>query len=363
MKARGFNFGAGPAAIPEEILKEAQVALWNWDNTGMSILEVGHRTPAFMDMLAETESLCRQILNIPQTYAVLFLGGAARTQFANIPLNLLNKGNKAAYVVSGTWSEMAYQEACHLVSDAVYCIASSKAEGFVMGPIHQTDIQSDTQYLYYTPNETIVGFTYQPPQEWSTIPWVADMTSCLFSEPIDIENYDLIFAGAQKNIANAGLTLVIVRRDKLEYQPESPLPLMQDYRVQDQHQSLYATPPTFNCYLMNLMMKWIIKQGGVDALQKYNQAKAQMLYQFLDDSNIYRTFVKEPYRSILNVSFTTDSAEKDQWISQQCEKLGLYSLKGHRFLGGLRASLYNSMPIEGVEKLIETLKQLALGSH
>jgi phosphoserine aminotransferase len=359
MQQRGYNFGAGPAMLPEEILKEAQLALWNWHQTGMSILEIGHRTELFMDLMAETESLCRQILNIPEHYAVLFIGGSARAQFGNIPLNILQKDERAGYISTGMWSDMSYQEAKRLCPNEVYELATGASSKFVKAPIIQQQIEAKTKYLYFTSNETIVGFRFMPDATYPDIPWVSDMTSSLFSEPLEIEKYGLIFAGAQKNIANAGLVVAIVRRDWLQRTPHMNLPSMQDYRTYDKYQSLYATPPTFNCYLMNLMMKWIIKQGGVGALYQTNLKKAQLLYDFLDESKVFNTFVKPPHRSIMNVSFTSGLAEKDLQLVHHAEQHGLLALKGHRSFGGLRASIYNAMPIEGVHQLIKCLSDFS----
>ena len=356
--SRGYNFGAGPSCLPEAVLKDAQQALWNWQDTGMSILEVGHRTPMFMELMAETETLCRQILNIPNDFAVLFFGGAARTQFATIPMNLLAYGQKAAYAVTGTWSDMAFKEAARLMQKQAYMVASSETEGFIKPPVVLNALSPNTKYLYYTPNETITGFSYQPEGELASVPLVADMTSCLFAKPVELNRYGLVFAGAQKNISNAGMTLVIVRRDWLKEQPEGVLPMMSDYRVYDEYKSLYATPPTFNCFLMNCMMKWIIAEGGVEALYAENLKKAGLLYDFLDSHPKFRTYIEGENRSIMNVSFTTGSEATDNVLIQQASQHGFLALRGHRFLGGLRASLYNPMPYEGVVKLVDFLSDV-----
>jgi phosphoserine aminotransferase len=355
MKPRGYYFGAGPAMLPDEILLQTQQDLMNWNDTGVSILEVGHRTEAFMQLLAETETLMRQILNIPEQFAVLFLGGSARLQFGAIPENILEKHQKAAYIVTGTWSELAFEEAQKLYPEKSYCIASSKHQNFTDIPDDFEKIQENTQYLYFCPNETIHGVRFTPPPALNHLPWVADMTSCIFSEPVDFQRYGLIFAGAQKNIANAGMTIVIIRKDWLEATPESTIPTMMDFRVHAKHQSLYATPPTFNCYLANLMMKWIIKQGGVQKLYEVNQLKAQTLYAFLDASEDYHAMVAPRARSLMNVCFTTQDEIKDTALLEQANQEALYGLKGHRVLGGLRASLYNAMPLAGVEELIHFL--------
>jgi phosphoserine aminotransferase len=357
MKPRGYYFGAGPAMLPDEILLQAQQDLINWNDTGLSILEVGHRTEAFMQLLAETESLMRQILNIPDEFAVLFLGGSARLQFGAIPENILEKSEKAAHIVTGTWSQLALDEAQKLYPQKSYCIANASDSRFTDIPDSFADILDQTKYLYFCPNETIHGVKFTPPSMLNHLPWVADMTSCLFSEPIDFKRYGLIFAGAQKNIANAGMTIVIMRKDWLEATPEAAIPTMMDFRVHALHQSLYATPPTFNCYLAHLMMKWIIKQGGVQKLAEINQIKAQKLYAFLDSSDDYHAMVRPRARSLMNVCFTTRDEQKDADLLKKANEVALYGLKGHRVLGGLRASLYNAMPLAGVESLIGFLSK------
>jgi phosphoserine aminotransferase len=356
MKPRGYYFGAGPAVLPDEILKKAQQDLWTWKDTGVSILEIGHRTEVFMNLMCETEALLRKLLKITDDYAILFLGGAARAQFGMVPMNILQSGKRAAYVVTGTWSQMAFDEAKRLYPEAAYCVANSESSAFQQPISNLEPIQSNTQYLSFTPNETIHGNRYEPSMEYQNLPWVADMTSCILSEPIDIQRYGLVFAGAQKNLANAGMTLVIVKKAWLQQSPMSILPTMFDYRTHEKHQSLYATPPTFNCYLAYEMLRWIEAQGGVEAMQDLNQRKSNMLYDFLDSSSKYQTFVAPSIRSKMNVCFTTGDSIKDAELLKKADDAGLYGLKGHRVLGGLRASLYNAMPVKGVEALVKFLK-------
>lgn len=357
MKPRGYYFGAGPATLPDEILLQAQQDLLNWNGQGVSILEIGHRTEAFMSLMQDTEERVRALLDITSEYAVLFLGGSARLQFGAIPLNVLKPDEKAAFVITGTWSKLAFAEAQKLCGDAAYLIGSSESKSFSDIPERLEPLSPKTRYVYFCPNETIHGVRYQVPSSIEEYLWVADMTSCLFSEPIDIKRYGLIFAGAQKNIANAGMTLVIVRKDWLETPPSRLIPTMLDLKTHYEHQSLYATPPTFNCYLANLMMRWLQKQGGVSAIQTINQQKSRMLYDFLDDSIHYQAMVAPRARSMMNVCFTTGNAKKDAELLIKADEQALYGLKGHKVLGGLRASLYNAMSIEGVEKLIAFLKQ------
>lgn len=350
-QTRPYNFSAGPAMLPESLLLEAQSQLLNWNDTGVSMLEVGHRSASFQALMDDTQATLRALLSIPENYAVLFLGGAARAQFSMIPMNLLNADEQAAYLVSGVWSSMAYAEACKLKQ--AYCIATSEASHYTTLPdYHVQSLRSNTRYVYYTPNETVNGVRFSPVPVCGTIPLIADMTSCLLTEPINIADYGLIFAGAQKNIANAGLTIVIIRNDLLDSLPTPAIPTMMDYRVHVQHNSLYATPPTFNCYIANRMFHWISAQGGVDALYKINCEKAARLYQAIDESTFYSCPIEKSARSIVNVCFKLNRPELEDEFLYRATQQGLYGLKGHKLVGGLRASLYNAMPLLGVEALI-----------
>lgn len=358
MTTRTYNFGAGPAMLPESILKSAQEELLDWHNSGMSILEVGHRTPEFMALLRHAEETLRKLLGIPANYQVLFLGGAARTQFAMIPMNLLQPGEQAGYLDTGIWSHMALLEAQHLKK--AYCIASDEQNGYKSIPEPKTwNIKENTAYIYYTPNETVNGVRFSFVPNTKEIPLIADMTSCLLSEPINIRDYALIFAGAQKNIANAGLTIVIIRDDLLAKIPNPPIPTMLNYKMQAEHHSLYATPPVFNCYLAAKMFDWLKAKGGVDALFKQNCEKAAKLYQYLDSNGFYTTSVNKEARSIMNVCFSLKNIALEDQFVQQAQLSGLSSLKGHRFVGGIRASLYNAMPMAGVDALIQFMTEFA----
>lgn len=344
--------------LPESLLIDAREEMLDWQGLGMSVMETGHRTPEFTDLMQQAESTLRRIAAIPSNYHVLFLGGAARTQFAMIPLNFLSDNQQAGYLVSGIWSEMAYAEAQKLKS--AYCIASSKESGYTtIPPRNEWHIKEKTAYFYYTPNETVNGVRLPQPPIARGIPLIADMTSCLLSEPFNINQFDLIFAGAQKNIANSGLTLVIISDALLNTIQNQALPTMLDYRTHAESHSLYATPPTFNCYLANKMFHWIENQGGIEVLYKINCEKAKRLYNFIDDSDFYQCKVELEYRSLLNVCFFTPNPSLDEHFLSQAKKRGLLALKGHRFIGGLRASMYNSMPIEGVDCLIKFMSEFA----
>lgn len=358
MKARIYNFGAGPAMLPEPVLKEAQAELLNWHHLGMSVLEVGHRTDQFISLLEQAEQSLRELLVIPQNYDVLFLGGAARTQFAMIPMNFLHPDDKAGYLVTGIWSQMALEEAEQLKN--AYCIASEKQNNYTSVPAANSwKSKEGTSYIYYTPNETVNGVRFPYVPKTGTIPLIADMTSCLLSEPLDISQYGLIFAGAQKNIANAGLTVVIVRKDLLGRLPDPVIPTMLNYKIQAEYRSLYATPPVFNCYLALKMFEWVKNQGGVDALFQQNCSKAAALYDYLDGSDFYTTKVTPEARSLVNVCFSLKNPILESKFIAEAEQRGLCALKGHRYVGGLRASLYNAMPMAGVNALIDFMSDFA----
>ena len=352
---RGFHFAAGPAMLPESLLKEAQKDILNWQQTGMSILEIGHRTAHFRDLLSQAETNLRSLINIPSNYHVLFLAGSARMLFSMIPMNFLAKGETADYLVTGIWSLMALEEARKLKQGR--CVVSGENSGFTTVPPQSSwKCNPEAAYFYYTPNETVNGIYYPKPVISDQIPLVADMTSCLLAEPICVEDYDLIFAGAQKNIANAGLTLVIIRDEFVKTIQHTNLPTMFDFRTHIEHHSLYATPPTFNCYLAAKMFDWIRQQGGVDALYAINQQKAAALYQCIDESSFYTCSIEKPYRSLFNVCFKVPDASLETLFVEEAEKRKLYALQGHRVVGGLRASLYNAMPMKGVLSLIDFMQ-------
>lgn len=344
--------------LPESILKEAQEEFLDWHDMGMSILEVGHRTPEFMSLLNHAENTLRELLYIPQNYRILFLGGAARMQFAMIPMNFLHAQDFAGYLDTGVWSHLALLEAKKLKN--AYCIASDEHNGYLRIPDPGSwKIKENTSYIYYTPNETVNGvrFPFLPQVNETTL--IADMTSCLLSEPIDIKNYGLIFAGAQKNIANAGLTLIIIREDLLAKISNPCIPTMFDYRIQTENHSLYATPPIFNCYLAAKMFDWVKAQGGVKALYKLNCEKAAKLYHYLDASDFYCTRVHKEARSLVNVCFSLKKTHLENAFIKQAQAQGLRALQGHRLVGGMRASIYNAMPLAGVEVLIEFMSEFA----
>lgn len=362
-KTQTYNFGAGPAMMPEPVMQAAHAEWFDWQNQGMSVVEIGHRTPAFMAMMADAEAYLRQLLVIPEQYHVLFLGGPARAQFAMVPLNFLRNHQRGGYLVSGVWSKMALQEAQRL--KAAYCIASTENTGFTHAPSPmEWQIQDATSYVYYSSNETVNGVRFAAvPKFGQHLPLIADMTSSLLSEPLSISDYGLIFAGAQKNIAPAGMTVVIVRADLLEQQSEIPIPTMLDYRVQAQHHSLYATPPAFNCYMAYKMFQWLQEEGGVAVMQQRNIQKSTKMYDYIDASSFYRCPIEKTSRSIMNVCFSLPKPEWEVSFVEQAAQAGLYALKGHKLVGGIRASLYNAMPMAGVDALLNFMSDFAKASQ
>lgn len=341
--------------LPVSILQEAQAELLNWQELGMSVMEVGHRSAPFQALMAKLEADVRALLAVPDTYHVLFLGQSARTQFSMIPMNFLSESARAGYVVSGYWSNAALTEARRLKQ--VYCVTTTESQGFLKAPlVEDWYVLPDTSYVYYTPNETIHGVRIQDKPSLAGIPLVADMTSCLFSEPVNINDYGLIFAGAQKNLALAGLTLVIIRAEWLAQSHQADLPVMMDYKPQVKAHSLYATPPVFSCYLAEKMLSWLKAQGGIGAFYRRNCEKAACLYQAIDASALYRCAVDPHSRSIMNVCFSLTRPSLEALFLKQAGAAGLVALQGHRIAGGLRASLYNAMPLTGVLALVAFMR-------
>ncbi len=352
---RGYNFNAGPAMLPESLLVDIKDELLSWQGLDISILEAGHRSQPFIKMMKEAEDMLREILSIPDNYKVVFMGGAARTHFALTPMNLLTTGQKGGYIVSGLWSSMAFQEADKM--GKAILLAGGRIEKPVSIPdFTNSNIDESCKYVYYTPNETVNGIQFHSIPDAGERTLVADMTSCLLTEPLDISRYGLIFAGAQKNIANAGMTLLIIRDDLLESSSKNNLPSMFDYNIQAKYESLYATPPTFNCYVASKMFSWIKKQGGVKKIHEEQLEKSALLYQFIDESDEFYCPIEKNSRSDINVCFYIKNVAHEQNLLNYLEGQGLYNLKGHRLAGGFRASLYNSMPLAGVQKLIDCLK-------
>lgn len=352
--SRVFNFSAGPATMPEDVLLQAQREMLDWNSSGMSVMEMSHRGSDFMAIAKQTEADLRELLAIPSHYKVLFLQGGASTQFALVPLNLVEQNAKAGYVVTGSWSKKAIQEARKLCQVSV--VADSEASAYTLAPSQsELQIEDDLAYVHYTPNETIHGVEFPYIPDTGTIPLVADLSSTILSRPIPVESFALIYAGAQKNIACAGLALVIIHED-LFAKKRANLPAMFDYEELAKADSMYNTPPTYSWYLAGLVFKWLKKQGGLSAMQVRNQAKAQKLYAAIDASDFYHNPVRVQDRSWMNVPFTLSQPDLDAEFLRQATQAGLVNLKGHRSVGGMRASLYNAMPEAGVDALIDFMQ-------
>ena len=348
--SRVFNFSAGPAMLPTEVLEKAQQEITDWHGTGMSIMEMSHRGKEFMSVAQKAEADLRELMAISDDYAVLFLQGGATSQFAMVPMNLL-RGNKTAdYVNTGAWSKKAIAEAKKYCD--VNVVASSESENFSTVPAFDSwRLNKDAAYLHYTPNETIGGVEFDYIPDCGDVPLVADMSSTILSRPIDVSKFGVIYAGAQKNIGPAGLTLVIVRKDLIG-QVLDGAPSTFYYQKQAENDSMLNTPPTYAWYLAGLVFEWLKEKGGLSAMAEINKRKADNLYKAIDESNFYANPVDKPYRSWMNVPFTLADAALDKLFLEQATQNGLTTLKGHRSVGGMRASIYNAMPEEGVDALI-----------
>ena len=355
MTNRIFNFSAGPAVLPGDVLREAQQNLLALPGVGMSILEISHRSKPFEDILAGCEADLRALAGIPDGYKVLFLQGGASLQFSMVPMNILTSAGSADYVVTGAWSQKAVKEAKRV--GGVKIAASTEAENFTRVP-RQDELTLDpgAAYVHYTTNNTIFGteFHYRP--ETGSVPLVADTSSDMFSGPIDVSKYALIYAGAQKNLAPAGLTLVIIREDMLARTPKS-LPTMLQYPVHVENGSMYNTPPVFAIYVMRLVLAWLLRQGGLAAIEKVNRRKADTLYAEIDRTEFYKGHAAADSRSRMNVTFRLPSEELEKKFAKEATAAGLDGLKGHRSVGGIRASIYNAFPAEGVDALVQFMRE------
>jgi len=354
---RVFNFAPGPATLPLEVLQQAQAEMVDWRGSGMSVMEVSHRGKAFIGVAQEAEADLRELLNIPANYKVLFLQGGATLQFAAVPLNIAAPGAVVDYVVTGNWGEKAVQEAERYVK--VNVAANSKATKFTTIPDPSTwKLSTNPAYLHYTPNETVFGVEFHTVPTVSDAPLVVDMSSTLLSRPIDVSRFGIIYAGAQKNIGPAGVALVIVREDLLGgARRETPGVL--DYKLMAENDSMWNTPSTLSWYLAGLVFEWLKEQGGLAAIGKINERKAEKLYAAIDGSGYYKNPVDKAHRSRMNVVFTLPSEELDKPFLSAAKAAGLTNLKGHRVVGGMRASIYNAMPEAGVDALVDFMADFA----
>ena len=343
--------------LPLPVLEKAASELVCYGDAGMSVMEMSHRSPVYEEIIADAQAKLRTLMNIPDNYKVLFLQGGASTQFASVPLNLLNGSGKADYIVSGQFSKKAFDEA-QKYGD-VKAIASSKDKNFTYIPkITRDDIRPDADYVHVCFNNTIYGTKFNYIPDTGDIPLVADMSSCIISEPVDVTKFGVIYAGAQKNMAPAGLTVVIVREDLLgKARPETPV--MLDWKTMADNDSMYNTPPCYAIYMAKLVYEWILDMGGLDAMKEYNVKKAAVLYDYLDNQDYYIAPVEKEFRSMMNVTFVTGDEALDKKFAKEADAAGIKNIKGHRSVGGMRASIYNAMPIEGVEALVKFMDDFA----
>ena len=352
---RVYNFSAGPAVLPEEVLRDAAAEMLDYNGSGMSVMEMSHRSKVYENIIEEAEKDIRDLLNIPDNYKVLFLQGGGHTQFAMVPMNLM-KNRKADYIITGQWAKKAFQEA-KMYGDVV-AVASSEDETYSYIPdCSDLPIREDADYVYICENNTIYGTKFKTLPNTKGKDLVADVSSCFLSEPMDISKYALVWGGVQKNIGPAGVVIAIVRDDLLTDDVLEGTPSMLRYKVHADNKSLYNTPPAYNIYICGKVFKWIKSLGGLSAMKVRNEEKAKILYDFLDSSELFKGTVRKEDRSLMNVPFITGDKEMDAKFIKEAEANGFVNLKGHRSVGGMRASIYNAMPKEGVEKLVEFMKK------
>ncbi|PXV96070.1 phosphoserine aminotransferase [Lachnotalea glycerini] len=353
--SRVYNFSAGPAVLPEEVLKEAAAEMLDYKGTGMSVMEMSHRSKAFEEIINDAEKDLRDLMNIPDNYKVLFLQGGASQQFAMIPMNLM-KNKVGDYIVTGQWAKKAYQEA--QIYGKANKIASSEDKTFSYIPdCSDLPISEDADYVYICENNTIYGTKYKtlPNTKGKTL--VADVSSCFLSEPVDVTKYGIIYGGVQKNIGPAGMVIVIIREDLITEDTLPGTPTMLKYKIHADNKSLYNTPPAYGIYICGKVFKWLKKMGGLEEMKKVNEKKAAILYDYLDQSDMFKGTVVKGDRSLMNVPFVTGNEELDAKFVKEAKAAGFENLKGHRSVGGMRASIYNAMPTEGVQKLVEFMKK------
>ena len=353
--ARVYNFSAGPAVLPEEVLQEAADEMLDYRGTGMSVMEMSHRSKAYDTIIKEAEADLRELMNIPDNYKVLFLQGGASQQFAMIPMNLM-KNRVADYIVTGQWAKKAYQEAS--LYGKANKIASSEDKTFSYIPdCSDLPISEDADYVYICENNTIYGTKFKTLPNTKGKPLVADVSSCFLSDPVDVTKYGVIYGGVQKNIGPAGVVIVIIREDLITEDVLPGTPTMLRYKIHADADSLYNTPPAYGIYICGKVFKWLKKMGGLEAMKERNEKKAKILYDYLDESKLFKGTVRKEDRSLMNVPFITGNEELDAKFVKEAKEAGFENLKGHRTVGGMRASIYNAMPIEGVEKLVEFMKK------
>ncbi|HHZ05364.1 MAG TPA: 3-phosphoserine/phosphohydroxythreonine transaminase [Clostridiales bacterium] len=354
--SRVYNFSAGPSMLPEAVLKKAAAEMLDYEGSGQSVMEMSHRSKIYGTIINGAEALIREIMNIPDNYKVLFLQGGASTQFAAIPMNLMTKNGKADYIITGQWAKKSFKEASRF-GDAK-AIASSEDKTFSYIPkIDKSMIRPDADYVHICMNNTIYGTVYHQLPDTGDIPLVADISSCIMSRPIDVSKFGMLYAGAQKNLAPAGLTIVIIREDLIGNAMENT-PTMLNYQIHADNGSMFNTPPCYTIYVAKLVMEWIKNEiGGMEKMQELNEKKAKLLYDFLDNSKLFKGTVVPEDRSLMNVPFITGSDEIDALFVKQAADNSFVNIKGHRSVGGMRASIYNAMPYEGVEALVKFMTE------
>ncbi|XPF94651.1 3-phosphoserine/phosphohydroxythreonine transaminase [Colwellia sp. RE-S-Sl-9] len=351
-----YNFCAGPAMLPVDVMKKAQQEFINWENMGSSIMELSHRSPEFMAVAANAEATLRTLMDIPKNYKVLFCHGGGRGQFSAVPLNLLPEGKKADYIVSGSWSKAAAAEAANFGEVNVIDITRETESSKSIIPLNEWPLSADAAYVHYCPNETVDGLEIFELPETNGIPLVADLSSTILSRKFDVSKFGLIYAGAQKNIGPSGLTIVIVRDDLIGHAAKAT-PCIMNYKTLADNDSMYNTPPSYAWYLAGLVFDWLADLGGVEAIEKVNAKKAQLLYSYIDDSRFYKNNIAKEFRSLMNIPFWLVNEELNKSFLAEAANEGLTALKGHRIVGGMRASIYNAMPYEGVEALVAFMKK------
>ena len=353
--ARVYNFSAGPAVLPEEVLLEAAAEMMDYRGTGMSVMEMSHRSKAYQQIIDEAEADLRQLMNIPDNYKVLFLQGGASQQFAMIPMNLM-KNRVADYIITGQWAKKAWQEAQKY--GTANAIASSADKTFSYIPdCTDLPVSPDADYVYICENNTIYGTKFHTLPDTKGKLLVSDVSSCFLSEPVDVTKYGMIYGGVQKNIGPAGVVIAIIREDLITEDVLPGTPTMLTYQIHADNGSMYNTPPAYGIYICGKVFKWLLKNGGLSAMQEKNQKKAAVLYEYLDSSKLFHGTVRKEDRSLMNVPFVTGSKELDEEFVKTAAEAGFVNLKGHRSVGGMRASIYNAMPLEGVEKLVSFMKE------
>ncbi len=352
---RVVNFSAGPAILPEAVLKQAAEELFVYKNTGMSVMEMSHRSQDFKNIITDAEANLRKLLNVPDNYKILFLQGGANTQFSMIPLNLM-KNKKADYLTTGSWAKKALKEAKKYLDVNEVCSSEDKMFSYIPD-LNKLQFDPKADYVHICENNTIYGTKYHELPDTKGIDLVSDMSSCILSEPIDISKYALIYAGAQKNIGPAGTTIVIIRKDLITENYPDYTPLMLQYKIHADKDSMYNTPPTYGIYMCGLVFKHLLNNGGVEAIYEHNKQKAALLYDYLDQSKLFKPTVVKKDRSLMNVTFNTGNEELNKKFIELAKNNGFVNLKGHRSVGGMRASIYNAMPLDGVKALVEFMRK------